>query len=156
MHNTPFLRALVASAALALVTPAMAAPVGGVLTLGDVAQASALGSIDLGGPALLLGTASTLYEDDAPLTAGALNLSGTAAADVATLTHDMGLPGDAFDARQGFALAVAQVIYNHHLVARSHQFDAGVRADIARATGDQHTRHGYSLTGFRCSARQRA
>lgn len=105
MHNTPFLRALVASAALALDTPAMAAPVGGVLTLGDVAQASALGSIDLGGPALLLGTASTLYEDDAPLTAGALNLSGTAAADVATLTHDMGLPGDAFDDMDNAAYA---------------------------------------------------
>lgn len=105
MHHTAFLRPLVAAAAIALVTPAMAAPVSGVLTLGDVAQASALGSIDLGGPALLLGTASTLYEDDAPLTAGALNLSGMAAADVAALTHDMSLPGDAFDDMDNAAYA---------------------------------------------------
>ncbi|MFN3887371.1 MAG: PEP-CTERM sorting domain-containing protein [Aquabacterium sp.] len=97
MKTSSILRAAAIAAGLTLASTAFAAPVTGLTTLGDVTQASTLGSINLGGPAYLLGTASTAFEDDAPLPAGALNLSGTAAADIADLSVALGVAGSAFN-----------------------------------------------------------
>lgn len=95
---SPAARLLAASSLLGLsATMAQAAPLVDWMTLGDVRQAYLLGPIDLGDSSLLLTTASLDFADDAPLAAGALNLSGTSPVDVGTLTTLMSLTGAPFD-----------------------------------------------------------
>jgi hypothetical protein len=103
-HTTP--SALATAVLLGLFSAtAQAAPLTSWLTLGDVAQAPFLASatpgsgniVDFGGQATLLGTASRVFEDDAPLAAGALNLSGNDAVDSFALTSALNLAGTALD-----------------------------------------------------------
>lgn len=95
---SPAARLLAATGLLALSsTMAQATPLGNWLTVGDVSQAYQLGAIDLAGHAYLLGTASLDFADDAPLAAGALNLSGNNPGDIGSLTSAMGVSGTLFD-----------------------------------------------------------
>lgn len=98
MKFTSTLRALT-TAGLFTLTGALAhaAPLSTWLTAGDVAQGAQLGSIDLTMPSYLLGTAGMDAAEDAPLAAGALNLSGQNPLDVASLTSVIGVPDNLFD-----------------------------------------------------------
>ncbi|HEX5355259.1 MAG TPA: hypothetical protein VFW93_03515 [Aquabacterium sp.] len=98
MKFTPHFRVLTVAGLLTLSNAmAHAAPLNTWLTAGDVAQSSQLGNIDLSAPSYLLGTASLDVDDDAPLVAGALNLSGNNPLDNASLTGVIGVPGGLFD-----------------------------------------------------------
>lgn len=95
---SPTARLLAAIGLLGLTSSiAQAAPLVDWMTLGDVRQSYLLGPLDLGDSALLLSTDSFEFADDAPLAAGALNLSGTSPVDIGTLTTLMSLAGTPFD-----------------------------------------------------------
>ena len=63
-------------------------------------------------------------------------LQRCAVADVA-FNHPQRAPGDALHPQQRFGLAVAEVVEHRHVEARLQQFDAGVAADVTRASGDK-------------------
>lgn len=91
-------RSLTAAGLLMLVSAAAhAAPLNTWQTAGDVTQATQLGAISLGQTSYLLGTASLNATDDAPLAAGALNLSGQNPLEIGDLTATIGLPGAILD-----------------------------------------------------------
>ncbi|MBI5925276.1 MAG: hypothetical protein HY836_06720 [Aquabacterium sp.] len=98
MKFTSTLRALITAGLFTLTgAVAHAAPLNTWLTAGDVAQGAQLGNIDLTMPSYLLGTAGMDVAEDAPLAAGALNLSGQNPQDVASLTSVIGVPDYLFD-----------------------------------------------------------
>lgn len=78
-------------------TAAHAAPLNTWQTAGDVTQNTQLGAISLGSSSYLLGTASASAAEDAPLAAGALNLSGQNPLETGELTAILGLPGAILD-----------------------------------------------------------
>ena len=53
-----------------------------------------------------------------------------AVADVGLVEHDL-LPGDLFDAVQGFRVGVVEVVDHDHVHALIEQFDAGVASDVS-------------------------
>ena len=63
-------------------------------------------------------------------------LHGIAVAQVEQVELDA-LAGQFLDPAERVGARVAQVVQHHDLVARFQQFQAGVRADIAGAAGDQ-------------------
>ncbi len=98
MKFTSSLRALSTAGLFTLYgAVAHAAPLHTWLKAGDVAQGTQLGDIDLTAPSYLLGTTGMDVAEDAPLAAGALNLSGQNPLDVLSLTGVIGVPDDLFD-----------------------------------------------------------
>lgn len=91
-------RTLTAAGLLSLASAvAHAAPLNTWQTAGDVTQNTQLGAISLGSTSYLLGTANLNAADDAPLPAGALNLSSQNPLETADLTAAIGLPGSSLD-----------------------------------------------------------
>jgi hypothetical protein len=98
MKFSTHLRALSATGLLAMsCAMAHAAPLSSWTTAGDVTQNADLGAIHLVQPNYLLGTAGLAFAEDAPLAAGALNLSGQAPQDIVSLTSALGLPDTILD-----------------------------------------------------------
>ena len=98
MKFTSTFRALT-TAGLLTMTSAMAysAPLTSWNRAGDISQNTQLGTINLGQPSYLLGTASVDFAEDAPLAAGAWNLSGQNPLDFVSLTSAIGVPDTLFD-----------------------------------------------------------